>query len=446
MIQAFRNKKLIPFAAFLIIFTVAWAAGQTGVPVEDGGEFLTVARLGGVNHPPGLPLLGQLCRISWIFFGPHGLRILFALFAATALTLLGGLRSIGSFILSLALLLLPAFHGRLLMWDAYSPLFLIFALALLRKPGLCLEGGYLTGLALAVHPQGILLPILMRWKRPRPLQFLSGLVLGLSLYLALPISSGAGSIMDWGSTGTVTNFLKQVTAGGYREVYGASMGSLSLTSLMRYLGTIWSMLWPVLLLPVMVGGAVVFRDEKWLCRRLSLLLLADLVFVIVINPMAAGTTQTAILSLLVVTVLAFKGLKTIAQLNCKAGLALAILVLATAVLTFQPLKDQTEEVEDLFAQAPLNSVLYISSNDLLYGGWTLKYAHDRRPDLVLLSTGNFAGWFEDMAVSFNPDIDLSAGVLDVGDYTMSREVLAQLLIQAAIEDNPQRTIYLIERP
>ena len=179
--------RYLPLIIFFALFVLGYAVGQTGIPVEDGGEFLTVARLGGVNHPPGLPLVSLCSRVSWVLFGEQGLRVLFALFAAGTLFIVQRSKNISSLVFSAGLLLLAPLAGRLLIWDAYSPLILVFALALVRRPTPDLEGGYLTGLALAIHPQGILLPVLFRWKDVSLPRFAAGIILGISLYLALPV-------------------------------------------------------------------------------------------------------------------------------------------------------------------------------------------------------------------------------------------------------------------
>ena len=425
----------------LVLFLIAFATGQRGIPVEDGGEFLTVARLGGINHPPGLPLLSLLSRVSWILFGSEGLRVLFAFAAASALILITRKRTISTLVFLGGILLLPAVSGRLLIWDAYGFLFLIYAVAYFRKPPFSLEAGFLLGLALAIHPQGIFLAVLFEFKRSSILQFFCGLLLGLSLYLALPVYSASGAIIDWGSTGTVGNFIRQITAGGYREVYGGRMWGISYDVLLRHLGALWRIVWPVLLLPLTAGAIQLFRRNRKLLIKLEILFILDLLFVTIINPMAAGTTQTAILSLFVILALAAEGMNSICNWRRIAGVIAAGAVLAAAVLQWEPLPDQENEIVEYFAPAPFESVFYLSNNDLLYGGWVLKYAEDRRPDIVLLSTGNFSIWFERMATWFNPDVDLSKGVLDVGDFSMSREELARRLMNAAIQDNPGRHFF-----
>lgn len=433
---------LLPLIFLLVLFSITFITGQSGIPVEDGGEFLTVARLGGINHPPGLPILSLSSRLSWIVFGSEGLRLLFAFAAASALLLIMKKPSISLVFFSIGVLLLPAVAGRLLMWDAYGPLFLIYALALYRKPSFDLEGGYLMGLAMTIHPQGILLPVLFRWKNVSILKFVSGLLLGLSVYLALPIYSASGTIVDWGSTGSIANFVRQVTAGGYREVYGGSMGGISADVLLRHLGALWRILWPVLLLPIVIGAVKLFGTNRKLMIKLEILIIADLLFVTFINPMAAGTTQTAVISLFAIIVISFIGISALVKRRKRAGIIAAGAVLAAGALLWNPLPDQKDTIVEYFAPAPLESAFFLSSNDLLYGGWVLKYVDDRRPDIVLLSTGNFSGWFENMATWFNPDIDLSTGVSDVGDYSMSREELSSLLINAAIIDNPHRHFFI----
>ena len=435
------NKPLITTAIFLLLFCIAFIAGQTGIPVEDGGEFLTVARLGGTNHPPGLPLLSLLSRVSWILFGREGLRVLFALFAALALKLINKKISIPIILFTAGILLLPSMTERLLAWDAYGPLFLIFAITLYRKPSLGLEAGYLMGLALAIHPQGIFLPILFSWKKDSIPQFIGGLVLGCSLYLALPICSASGAIVDWGNPGSLANFLRQVTAGGYREVYAGSIGSLSFRTVIQHLTVLWNMLWPVLLLPAVIGTIRLFKENKELLLKLGILFIADWLFVLLVNPMAAGTSQTAVLSLLSILVLSITGISAIEKWRTFAGIIIAGAVLAAGVLSWNPLPDQSDDITEYFAPAPLESIFFISNNDLLYGGWVMKYVEDRRPDIVLLSTGNFSGWFERMATWLNPEVDLSRSVLDVGDFSMSREELTNRLINATIQDNPGRSIF-----
>jgi hypothetical protein len=210
---------------------------------------------------------------------------------------------------------------------------------------------------------------------------------------------------------------------------------------MQHLGEVWRILWPVLILPVVLGAVRLFRErDRRMLRTVGILLAADLIFVWAVNPMAAGTSQTAILTLVAFTVLAFRGLYAL-EGRIAVPWLLGAAVLAVGILSPDPLTNQDEDIGDYFSQAPLDSGFFIAGNDLLYGGWTMKYVRDLRPDLVLLSTGNFAGWFEEMAVRFNPDLDLSRSVADVGGTALGRTELAVRLIQATVEDNPHRSFF-----
>jgi hypothetical protein len=431
-------RRFLPLCA---LCALAFLAGQTGIPAEDGGEIVTVARLGGIDHPPGMPLLALLARTFWIPFGEAGPRVLFSLTAGCTMWLLSRRYGLQGLVMACGILLMPPSTERMLAWDAYSPLLLVYAAALSSRRTSSLQAGYLTGLAMGLHPAGVFLPAVIRVREWRPLEAVAGLTLSLGLYLALPLLSRAGAVVDWGSCRTVGAFLRQVTAGGYREVYGTSMGRFSASVLLRHLSGLWRILWPVMILPVALGSVRLFRERRFRLLRTALLLLAaDMLFVWAVNPMASGTSQTGILSLLAIMLLAFAGLFAL-EARPGAAWAIALAVLAAGVLTREPLPDQEGEVYGLFGRAPFRSGWFLSDNDLLYGGWTMKYVRDLRPDVVLLSTGNFTGWFEDMAVHFDPGLDLSRGVDDVGGTGLGREELTGRLIRATVEDNPDRQFY-----
>lgn len=453
-----------------VFLAAALALGQEGIPVEDGGEIETVSALGGVNHPPGMPLLSLLGRTFWLMSPEWGLRLLFALLASISVLLLTERAGVSGRLLGLLVLALPAFGERLLAWDAYGPLFLLAALSLLVvRSGTtgrsAILTGYIAGLGCALHLQGLmlLLPALLcaRGKAARLAQAVLGFGLALSLYLLLPISSSAGLVVDWGSCGSLSALLRQVTAAGYREVY-EGIGRLSTDTLALHLGTIWRLLWPGLLLPVLALLLLSLRpargflapvlrppeatspfgrrDRRAAAPVLGLLLaslvLLDLVFVLLVNPMAAGTSQTGAITLLVLIVLGIEGLRRLRH-------AAAAVVLGFALVLGLPfrsgLPDQEAAISNVLAGSPMRTALVLESNDLLYGCWSACYARDARPDVVLMSTQNFSGWFEDMVSHFHPGFDLSASVLDVGGYDLPRDVVAGRLIQAAIEANPGYT-------
>lgn len=419
----------------VLLLVLSLRLGQSGIPVEDGAEFLTVARLGGMAHPPGMPLLALACRASWVILGGSCLRILYGLMASIGLWLLARRQGLAGYIMAAAVLVLPCTRERLLLWDAYSPLFLLLAVAWAFKPRSLLSG-YLTGLALSVHPLGIVLPVVVCSKRTDPLRFAGGALLGLSPYLALPLLSRAGAVVDWGSPSQLSLFVRQVTAAGYREAYRSMMGGMRLDALWMHAREVWSMLWPAVLPAAVIGAVAAFRSRRRIVS-LGLLLALELLFVMVVNPMAAGTSQTGVLALFVIVVLSMQSIRLIEPY---VSLALALAIAGWGVFSPDPLVDQGPAVRDVYRRAPIRTVLFSSDNDLLYGGWQLKYVLDRRPDAAPLSTENFSGWFESMAEGYTPGLDLSGSVSDVGGYALPRHFLASRLIRRTARDNPRMNV------
>lgn len=421
-----------------ILFASGMLLGQRGIPVEDGGEVVTVARLGGTMHPPGMPLLALLLRVSW-FAGEQGPKVLAALCASFSLALLFRRSGVAGLAMSLAFMAMPSFRERVLAWDAYGLLFLLFSTALASEglPGL--PSGYLTGLSLAVHPAGVLMPAALSRRRGSIFSALCGLLLGASIYLSLPVMSAAGCAVDWGSPGVLSRFISQVSAAGYREVYGASMGALDAAAMLRHLSVLRGMLWPALVLPAAAGAAALALSSWRRLFRLMILLALDALFTILVNPMASGTSQTGWLSLLVFCTLAAAACEALPR---AASLALAAAVaLPPLVSPGDPLPDQSRDVEAFVSSAPLDAGLFISGNDMLYGCWMEKYGRDLRPDAVLLSTGNFSPWFESLARRYNPDLDTSGGLSDAGGPGTPREVVVARLVEITIRNNPQREFF-----
>jgi hypothetical protein len=436
-------KALSPPLLLALLFVEAFLLGQTGVPIEDGGEILTVGSLGGTCHPSGMPVVALFARSACALAGEPGLKALYAAFAALSLWVLFRRSGAAGILLAMAILALPAYRERLLQWDAYGLLFLAGASMISLRQTTSSGLGYLAGLSSGIHPQGLFLALGGRARDRSPLKFASALILGASVYLALPLLSAAGAAVNWGAPGTLRLFMRQVSASGYLEYYGSRMGLSGLGSILEHLRMLGSSVWPSLLLPAAIGAVDMARWNRPLLLRLGILLLADALFVILVNPMAAGTSQTGWMSLLVFAVLCAAAAEALPR---RLALLLALAVGLSAFPSSEEpiLPDQTTEVEALLTSSPSQSVLFISDNDLLYGGWVLKYCRDQRPDAALLSTGNFSGWFEAMACRYNPDVDLSGSINDVGGAAVGRDSAARALIELAARDNPGRKFYVEE--
>lgn len=408
--------------------------------MEDGGEMLAVASLGGTCHPPGMPLLALLLRTSWVLLGSAGPSTLMALASATIVAFLFGKRGLTGAVTGLAFMLLPAARERFLCLDAYPVAGALFAVALSGGGDGGLRSGLLAGLGASVHPAGLLIAAVAPPKRRGASLYAGGVLLGLSPYLALPVCSAAGCVVDWGSPGGLEAFIRQVTATGYRaaDVYGAGMGRFDAEVLMRHLGLLGRLLWPGAILPAAAGAALLARRMPRGLAAPSILVASDLLFSVLVNPMASGTSQTGWLSLLAFMVLASEASFLLPR---PAALAIAAAVAAGALAGGDPLPDQEGPVEEFLAGLPSDACVFIESNDLLYGCWAAQHAgRDARPDVACLSTENFSAWFEKMARHHSPDLDTSAGVIEAGGYGVPRDTLAMRLIALTAARNPQRTV------
>lgn len=420
--------------------------GQRGVPIEDGGEMLAVASLGGTCHPPGMPLLALLLRASWAVLGSAGPSTLAALASAATITVLFGRRGLAGALTGLAFLVLPAARERLLCLDAYPVAGALFAAALSGSGDGGLRSGLLAGLGISVHPAGILMAAVAPPSSRGAAAYAGGLLLGLSPYLALPVCSAAGCVVDWGSPGNLEAFVAQVSAAAYRaaDVYGAGMGRLDASALARHLGMLGGMLWPGALLGVSAGAVLLARRAP---RRLAppyILILCDLLFTALVNPMASGTSQTGWLSLLAFMILASEASSLLPR---PAALAAAAAVAAGGLSGgAEPLPDQEGPVLEFLAAMPADACVFIENNDLLYGCWAVQHAgRDARPDVACLSTENFSAWFERMARHHSPDLDTSAGVIEAGGYGLPRDTLAMRLIALTANRNPGRTVVVVRQ-
>jgi hypothetical protein len=423
----------------VVLLVEGFILGQTGIPVEDGGEILTVGTLGGTCHPSGMPLLALLARTACSMAGESGLRMLFAAFSALGLWALFRRSGLPGALTAVSVLALPAFRERLLQWDAYGLLFLAGAVILSSRKLDSIGAGYITGLAAAVHPQGLLLVTGANPRDRSVIGFAAALVLGATLYLALPLLSAAGAAVDWGNPRRIDLLLRQVSAAGYLERYGGSMGLSGLGSVPGHLRMLGSAVWPALILPAAVGLIDLARWNRRLLLRLSALLLADALFVALVNPMAAGSSQTGWMSLLAIAAVCADSLEALPR-RFGMLLSLAVALSAAPWAGRQVLPDQSGDVRSFLSSRPSDAILFLSDNDLLYGGWVTEYCRDLRPDLALLSTGNFSAWFEALACRYDRGLDLSGSLYDVGGPSIGRDSAAAALIELTGRDNPRRRV------
>lgn len=241
---------LVAAGAPLALYLVTAAPGVTLV---DSGELALVCRTLGIPHPPGFPLYVLLGHtFSWLPLG-QGVARRMNLFSAICAALAAGF----TFLLCRRLLAQPEFPPRkkpaaepalspdlaalaaalvfgfsLSLWswavvtEVYALNILILALMLwFAARADWTKAALAAGLALGVHHATIALALpaafFLLWGLRRPARrewwAIAGLfVLGLSLYLYLPIRAASAPLFNWGNPGTPERFWWHVTAKQYR--------------------------------------------------------------------------------------------------------------------------------------------------------------------------------------------------------------------------------------
>lgn len=235
------NVRTALFGLAVFLFCVATLAPD--VPVGDGGELITAARLLGVAHPPGYPLYTLAGNIALhLPLRPAvTMNLLLALFGAAAAALLfrAAWRVTGSSLAGLfaaaLVALAPTFHGESTAAEVYAPALFLFLLAptlLLGSGARSRTGGaYAAGLGAAHHPIGLFylpfLALLAVRKDAAPRGRVLGVsallfVLSLTVIVYLPIRARSETALRWGNPSTFAGAVAHTLRLDYGDLPGVT--------------------------------------------------------------------------------------------------------------------------------------------------------------------------------------------------------------------------------
>lgn len=421
---------LLAFFA-LYLFTVP----PTLTPYRDTGEFALSARSLGVSHPPSYPayvILGRLADIFPLGNPAYRLTLLSAMAGAGALALLFlAASSFGPWAALAGVALLGtnvAFWTVCGVQEMYS-LHMLFAAALLLL-GLKLRmrfsarvwcgAAFLFGFFLGNRTDLLLwtpglavlgLPDLRR-RRPGEIAVLLAqtagfALLGLTVYLYLPVRSAQGPWLDWNHPATLTNFIGSITRKGYggtldllSKNYAA--GAMFLPNLKVYWAHLWKSFSLVGLSAALLGAARSACSDRKRFAGMALLYAASGPLFLFLANMPTNPHAMAIVEphyLLSDIVLAFWVAEGAAAARELSNLRWAAAALAAAALAQPWILGRLGEMDrrwNLFAHdyagnvlrsAPPGSTVVAKEDVQLFSLWYAQRVEGRRPDVRVTAQG-----------------------------------------------------------
>ncbi len=306
------------FSTFLIHFLTL----SRFVPIGDSGELATAAYCLGIPHPPGYPLYSMLCKLAVLLSGSEPVfnaNLLSALFASLSagmlFILIGQLTS--SYIIGILAALVFAttreFWCQSVVAEVYTLHILILCMLIIlliqaanRKSGwikMVYLIAFIFGLGLGNHHTLlsflVLLPFMLRrrfifiLRHPRSLvtTFLFFL-LGISVYLYLPLRSCANPPLDWGNPQGLSGFVETITRTQYRafeiirswDIYKEQL----LFSLKEMVSQFGAGMIPGILAwcLVILGFGILLKQDKMTAIGIFIFILANTLWVILISDLS----------------------------------------------------------------------------------------------------------------------------------------------------------------
>lgn len=359
---------IVVFCATLILY---WATLPRGVLPGDSGELIAASRTLSIAHPPGYPLYLMLGKIlsSVLAFGSMAYRynLISAIVASSTLAVFHlvlvemRVRALLAVAVALSLGSLESFWLQATTAEVYSlnaffTVLILFISLMSRKygPRCFLLLGIVGGLSLS-HHLTMIYPLLCAGVimifgfglRPRVWTMLASIlfvILGLSVWLYIPVRAGADPPLVWGRTDTFQGFLDHITAQGYRwrlrqfDVIGRAV---DFAESIRMIGAQAG----VFLVIAGVFGLVAARVNRYLRLSFALLVLLFGVHSAMYN--IPDIESHVFASLLGVGTLAGLGLQRLMLLARRLGkvavhivLALAFLILVYNLASIHPREDE----------------------------------------------------------------------------------------------------------
>ncbi|HEX7343371.1 MAG TPA: DUF2723 domain-containing protein [bacterium] len=382
------------------------------VHVGDCGEFALVFKILGIAHPPGYPLFTLIGSVFASLFGflkpALSANLLTAVLAVCAIPALfyltGGPKNpLLGCLLCLIWALSPIFWSEATAVEVYAlNLTLIAALSALVFSGFDKKWyliAYLLGLSLAHHLSslallpGLILVFLVDAPSRRtvslPILF-ALLVLGLSVYLYLPVRSLLSPIADWGHPATLAALFHHVTGAQYH--YAVSLEGGNILESLGLLSSIILKNWSIVgLLLVILGAAVGIIRQRWKTIFALLLLAAN---VLMASLYRIPDIESYLLpALLACWLLAAEGIfwlwARVANPSFKYAFPalLGIAALIQLITNYRPMDRSRDRLAENYGKLILDTaeegLLFTQDDNSSFTTMYLRYAENYRPDVEI---------------------------------------------------------------
>lgn len=427
------KSKIWPILIFLSSFGLyLFSCAPHLAPYRDAGEMVVLFQTLGVAHPPGYPFYGVLGKlITLIPLGnPAYLANVFsALFGAAAITVLflifkNWFDPMAALVGAVGFGLTVRFWELAAVAEMYSLGF--FWLCLLLYVYFVLRNNFLFallyGLGLGIRMDMVLFgPLFVGfslWQQKERRWFQLGIffLLGLTIFLYLPIRSLQDPVLDWANPEKINNFLRSVT----RASYGGTLDLLSLNygkgeNFLVNMVTYFSHLknsygWAGCALAGLGLIFAFFKNEKLSYFWLAGFVIASPLYLFLANmppnPHALAVVEAnfPVADLFVAFFIA-QGFSVIWERK-KGGLIEGVLIILLISLNAKKVyaissKRHNFYVRDyignVFKSVPPKSILVADKDVQIFSLWEYQVVENKRKDISLVSVGlSESGWYWDM--------------------------------------------------
>ena len=459
-----------------VVYAMTLAPGLTWANRgADGGDLITAAATGGVAHPPGYPTYLILARLfqmlPWgnLAFRTNLMSAVFAVFTAVIVADLSrrsfaaqkGIARWAGFIAGLAFGLSQLFWSQAVITEVYTlnAFFVVLILWLmplsqeiqlfgkagfLNQSWLDCLGGLLFGLALGnqitvifLLPPWLLVGILRKqggkgavgrspW-HPSTLGHLMDwrslarragwLLIGLTIYITIPIRARSGSPVNWGNAVNWDGFWWLISGGAYQErVFSLPVEYLwpRIRNWAGWLQTQYGLIGLVLGFYGLLYGSPRSKRFYWITGWMF----------ISYSAFSIGYSSSDSYALLIPAYMAFalwlglgvgKLLQEAEKLKQKvwllplAGALTFVVILFNAVMIFPDVDASQDARAEEFAQlvmdtAPPGAIIFTSDDEDIFALRYYTYALGQRPDIAVFSGAMQFGWYREVMRATYPDV------------------------------------------